>query len=300
MLLLDPPEPLPATMDAAAVRAVVQASRQRLRPARHLMNRGEAVAGLVLYRDAGRLLVPHFRKLLEHRGRPVPSSIERREPLLFGTDSIAIDRLEADEVRSAAEDLDQALEAALERLDQPTESQRRVQWWLRFSALGTVVLLCVMAGVAWFRPPPNLARGKPVSASSVALGAVPERAIDGIRYGRLGFHSDGPGHEWWSVDLGRTYELERIAAYGRADCCFDQSVPLALETSLDGKSFREIANRTKIFRQSDPWVIPGAGITARFVRFRTLRATYLVLAEVEVNGRPVTTRSDADRVTRRF
>jgi hypothetical protein len=80
--------------------------------------------------------------------------------------------------------------------------------------------------------------------------------------------------------------LERVEAYGRADCCFDQSVPLAFEVSLDGKKYRRISERTELFTQSNPWVIPGQGEIARFVRFRTLRKTYLVLAEVEVYGRP--------------
>lgn len=289
---LDPLKPLPATMDASSVRAAVQAALRRLKPARHLVNRGEPVAGLVLYRDAGRLLLPVFRALLEHEGRPVPAGVERHAALLSSTESELIDALDPAEALSATEDLDRLIESALAVLDRPTEQQRSVQRFLRFSLLGVVVLLSIVAAIAWFRRLPNLALGRHVAASSVAFDTIPQRAIDGVRYGRLGFHSNGPGSEWWSVDLGRAYSLNRVEAYGRADCCFDQSVPLAFETSLDGNNYKEVASRTAFFSQSDPWVIPGHGLAARFIRFRTLRATHLVLAEVEVYGRPTASHSE--------
>jgi len=287
MFLLDPAKALPPTMDALSVRAAVEAARRRLKPARHLVNRGEPVAALVLYCDAGRLLLPALRELLAYEGRPVPAGVERHATLLSSAESERIDALAPAEALSAAEELEQVVESALFVLVRPTEQQRSVQRRLRFLVLGVLVLACVVAAVAWLQRLPNLALSKHVAASSVVIGAVPERAVDGVRYGRLGFHSDASGSEWWSVDLGRAYSLNRVEAYGRADCCFDQSVPLALEISLDGKNYKEIANRGELFSQTDPWVIRGHGRAARFVRFRTLRATHLVLAEVEVYGRPV-------------
>jgi hypothetical protein len=283
---LGPAPPGAAFADAAAVQAKVQAARLRRKAAQRLLERGETVPALVLYRDASGLLLPSLNELLDREQLPTPPELELHAALLASTDSELFDGLSSTAGVSTAADLDRVVDWAIRVLDRPTPEQRRVQRRIRLSALGLVVLLASAAGVAWFRRLPNLALGRPAAASSVAFGATPDKAVDGIRYGALGFHSGGPGADWWSVDLGRAYALERVEAYGRADCCFDQSVPLGFEVSLDGKKYRRVAQRTEAFRQSDPWVIPGEGVVARFIRFRTLRKTYLVLSEVEVYGRP--------------
>jgi F5/8 type C domain-containing protein len=285
MFLLDQPPAAAAACDEAVVRARVQAARRRFKPARRLLERGEVVAGLVLYRDAARLLSGSVHELLAYEARPLSPELERRASLLSGADAVVADELSAPAALAAAEDLQLALHWALEVLNRPTEQQRNLQRCIRFAAVGAIVLLLFVASTAWLQRLPNLALGRPVSASSVAFGGTPDKAVDGVRYGALGFHSDGPSSAWWSVDLGRAYTLERVVAYGRADCCFDQSVPLAFEVSLDGKKYRRISERTELFTQSDPWLIPGQANIARFIRFRTLRKTHLVLSEIEVYGR---------------
>jgi hypothetical protein len=149
-----------------------------------------------------------------------------------------------------------------------------------------VAVIAGSAGVAWIVRAPNLALGRPATSSSAGgWGTTPAGAVDGVHYGWLGFHSSGAGKEWWSVDLGGPVALNRVVAFGRA-CCFDQSIPLAFEVSLDGKNYREAARRDEPFSQFDPWEVTLDNERARFVRFRTLRDTYLVLGEVEVYGRP--------------
>jgi hypothetical protein len=293
LFLLDQVPPLPPAWDESLVRARVHAARLRLKPAQRLLERGETVAALVLYRDAGRLLWTRVHELLEHEPGAVPPEAGRQAELLTSSDPELVDRLTPAAALSATQDLDRVVKWAIELLDRPTDQQRKVQRRIRFSALGAAASLAIVAGGAWLQGPPNLALGRPAVASSVAWATTPAGAVDGVRYGWLGFHSAGPGSEWWSVDLGQAYALERVAVYGRADCCFDQSVPLGFEVSLDGKKYRRIAARTAAFSQSDPWLIAGQGAVARFVRFRTLRKTQLVLGEVEVYGRATAARSDA-------
>jgi hypothetical protein len=155
--------------------------------------------------------------------------------------------------------------------------------WL--AAIGLGVIALVALGVAWHKQPKNVALGRPAAARGAGFGTTPAGAVDGVRYGWLGFHSAGAETEWWSVDLGRVYAIERVEAYGRPDCCFDQSVPLAFEVSLDGANYSQVASRSEAFSQFDPWVIRAKNLAARFVRFSTLRKTVLVLGEVEVYGR---------------
>jgi hypothetical protein len=155
----------------------------------------------------------------------------------------------------------------------------------RLASLGMIGLGVIALVRAQITRPPNLALGRKAVASSAAWSTTPGAAVDGIRYGsQLGFHSaeeDGP---WLAIDLGKAYALTRVAAYGRGDCCFDQSVPLAFEVSDDGAVYRQMDKRESRFSQSDPWVIRPEHVIARYVRFRTLRRSYLVLSEVEVYG----------------
>jgi hypothetical protein len=164
---------------------------------------------------------------------------------------------------------------------------QRVPWPL-------IARVCVAVSVAWgllalYRDSglahPNVARGKPATSSSRAFGTEPSGAVDGNRYGQLGFHSaeeDGP---WLVIDLERRTRLDRISVFGRADCCFEQSLPLVVEASDDGVSFRTIAERAAPFSQYQPWVLrPRTPPIGRFLRLRTKRRSFLVVSEVEVRG----------------
>ena len=90
-----------------------------------------------------------------------------------------------------------------------------------------------------------------------------------------------------AIDLGRNVAITRVKVYGRGDCCFDQSIPLAVETSMDGVTYTKIGERTEQFSQFSPWVVKPTSVVARYVRLRTLRNSVLVMSEVEVYGDPV-------------
>jgi hypothetical protein len=142
-----------------------------------------------------------------------------------------------------------------------------------------------IALIAWALAPANLALHKPATSSSSGFDTTPSGATDGDKFTRFGFHSAEEDSPWLSIDLQRPYEISAVKIYGRGDCCFDQSVPLALEVSDDGTTYRQIAERTQSFSQSDPWIVRPDRTLARFVRLHVMRRSYLVVSEVVVNGR---------------
>jgi hypothetical protein len=206
------------------------------------------------------------------------------EPLLDERDLLFPDRLASDDVRKKTEALDQLaarlLQIAKARLPDDHERRRRIRSavWL------TVAAVSIAVSAIFFLLPKNLARHRPVLSSSRAFDTVPEAAVDGDNFTAYGFHSALEGSPWLSIDLGHPHRLTRVKIYGRGDCCYDQSIPLALEISEDGVAFREIAERTSPFSRRSPWIVEGLSTEARFVRLRTKRSSYLVLTEVEVYG----------------
>jgi hypothetical protein len=155
--------------------------------------------------------------------------------------------------------------------------------WVAPALAAGALLLGVLAWLCW--PQQNLARGARVSASSSDFDTNAMGAIDGFRYGQLGFHSGVQRSPWLALDLGGPRVIARVQAYGRGDCCFDQSVPLALEVSDDGVDYRALTTREKPFTQYEPWIFrPSAELVARFVRLRSKGKQPLVLSEVEVYG----------------
>ncbi len=167
----------------------------------------------------------------------------------------------------------------------PRSASRRFHRARLFNTVGLAVGLLLIA-VITLRTRYNIALHKPVTSSSRAFGTTPEGAVDGLRHGQLGFHSQHESGAWLAIDLGKEQDVAAIAAFGRADCCFTQSIPLALELSLDGRTYRRVGLRTTAFTQFDPWVTefrPRA--RARFVRLKTLENANLVVSEVEVYAR---------------
>jgi hypothetical protein len=180
--------------------------------------------------------------------------------------------------------LRRALHAAQRRLGLPGDLPA-LPVWSKYALAGAALLLIVLTW-RWASSDPNLARQASVTSSSRDFDTRPENVTDGYRYGQLGFHSAVEKSAWLELDLGRPQVITRVQAYGRGDCCFDQSVPLALEVSDDGADYRRVAVLKRPFTQYDPWVIRPQALVARFVRFRTLRRAPLVLSEVEVYGHP--------------
>jgi hypothetical protein len=159
---------------------------------------------------------------------------------------------------------------------------RRVRW-TRVGLLGLALVLVLVVAVSIARTPANVALHKPVNATAAAYDTTAAGAVDG-ELGRFGYHSQENDSPFLTVDLQKPTKITKVSVFGRGDCCFDQSVPLDLEISDDGSSFRSIGQRTTGFSSSSPWVVEVSPVVTRYVSVRAKHHGVLVLGEVEVYG----------------
>jgi F5/8 type C domain len=215
-----------------------------------------------------------------------PADVECVREVLVARDLLALDRLSPQEAlrRSAA------FRAALQRLFrfiEPRSPRRIKRERLARQAIAALLAcaLLVTLVVRWARPA-NLALHRPVQSTPTAYQTTAEGAVDGEKNGAFGFHSQDVDSPQLTIDLEKPRHIVEVKVFGRGDCCFDQSVPLVLEVSSDGTSFRQLSERTSPFSESDPWIVEtGAPENARFVRLRGKHHGVLVLSEVEVYGK---------------
>jgi hypothetical protein len=286
------------------VQAYSSAAAMRLSAARTLRWSGELPASVSAYREAVLLstfalmasrdpdaatanltpsaAIARLDETLATEGVAVPPELEEARPVIVTSDPLSADRL-------AIEDLDakaNSLEAVLRFLPTLLEVRSPAQITVIRTARLAVATAALCGLVSWGVRPGNVAVHKPARSSSADLDTAPWGAVDGDKMAAFGFHSQTEESPWLSIDLERPYAISSLKIFGRGDCCFDQSIPLALEISDDGTNYRKIAERTEPFSQDDPWVVEPGRPVARFVRLRTQRPSVLVLTEVEVYGRP--------------
>ncbi|XP_063756498.1 uncharacterized protein LOC134875783 [Eleginops maclovinus] len=143
----------------------------------------------------------------------------------------------------------------------------------------------------------NIAKGGRVSQSSLAVGGVPQRAVDGNRASIWGqnscTHTKTETQPWWRLDLLKTYRINTVTITNRRDCCHER---------INGAEIR-IGNSLNDYGNANPRCaiissIP-AGTSATF-ECNGMEGQYvnivipgkngiLTLCEVEVNGQPSAT-----------
>jgi hypothetical protein len=136
----------------------------------------------------------------------------------------------------------------------------------------------------WFRQ--DAKRWRPASAGQ---GVKPEEdaagAVDGVRNGQYGFHTQNQDQPWWQVDLGAAVALDRVAVYNRTDFA-DRNQRLQVLVSEDGRAFQQAYQHegSVFFGYADkkPLVVPLQGVQARYVRLALAVKSYFHLDEVEV------------------
>jgi hypothetical protein len=161
-------------------------------------------------------------------------------------------------------------------------ASRRYQLGMRAAGLvfvvGAVVYLQWDTLDAWTAGP-DLADGKPWTASSAAIQCLPAHRNCGGLHRGVFFHTQMENEPWVRIDLGAEHEVQRIELQNRLDCCKDRAVPLIAELSKDGTSFHAVARRDEVF---DTWHTRFAPESARYVRIRVLRRSALHLERVDV------------------
>lgn len=285
------------------VRRYLDAAQRRERPARHLAGRRDWVAALHLYLEAAALLMraklasvgdrrpldellpcdllDALLELSSGEGWTAPPELGRLRPLLSAQQWDALDRLNEADAERASDDLGAALRFLAGTIPTVRQAERRRE--LRLFALGTALLGLGALGalIGSLTRPTNLALKRPVKATAAGFETQAEEAVNGVRFGEIGFHSND-SQAWLQVDLGAERTLQRVEIYGRGDCCFEQSIPLLVEGSSDEKSYVALGQLNEPFRPFRPWVLPLHGASARYIRLRPLRRSFLVIAEVEV------------------
>ena len=287
-----------------SVQAYSGAAATRLSAARTLRWSGQLSASVSAYREAVLLstfallasrepavdvatlspgaAIGRLEETLAGQGVAVPPEFEQARPMLVTSDALSADRLAIEEVDAKANSLEATLRFLSDLLEVHSPAQIKVIRTVRL-AIATAAL-CSLA--SWVVLPRDVALNKPARSSSAAYDTSPWGAVDGDKMAPFGFHSQDEDSPWLSIDLEHRYSISSLKIFGRGDCCFDQSIPLALEISDDGNKYRKIAERTEPFSQADPWVVEPGRVVARFVRLRAQRRSVLVLTEVEVYGRP--------------
>ena len=168
-------------------------------------------------------------------------------------------------------------------------------------------------------PVRNLAQGKPVvSSSSYNQNTSPENAVNDSLDGSWGrdslFSSKYEANPWWRVDLGASYNINRIMIWRRTDSRWnflnnftvsildetqypvyskkisvtDNQFPIYYDLDLT-ESGKKRNRRDKIPGDIIPPqpIISSGGVPGRFVLIQTEGTGYLQLAEVQVFGDPV-------------
>lgn len=212
---------------------------------------------------------------------PPPTAVAREalsSSALASLDDLApADRSRA---RAEAEALDEWLRALVESRAPTAIRAGRL---LRLALFVVVVAVAAIFGGRALGVAPNVALGKPVTASSRHPGTgAPDGLVDGERTGAYGAHTNREKNPWLAVDLGSVHSIRRIVVYNRGDGYEGEVVPLVLEASTDGKRYVRLGERTEIFTQADPWRIDVEPTPARWVRVRRPQPGYIALAEIEV------------------
>nr|XP_055053908.1 uncharacterized protein LOC129439160 [Misgurnus anguillicaudatus] len=138
----------------------------------------------------------------------------------------------------------------------------------------------------------NVARRGTVTPSLNQYTWIPEKAIDGIKYGSPGsfcFASGNQNTPWWRLDLKYRYEIDTIIITARTDCCPDQTNGAEIRI---GNSLENNGNNnprcavTSGFSTGYTLSYSCNGMEGRYVNVvMTGRVGYLTLCEVEVYGK---------------
>jgi hypothetical protein len=121
---------------------------------------------------------------------------------------------------------------------------------------------------------PDLALGKPRRTSSVTTGWSPQ-ARD------YQFHTQEEDSPWVEIDLQKPTQFSVVDIINRKDCCQDRAVPTVIEVSRDQQRWKEVSRRTETY---STWRAKFAPVTARYVRVRVARHSFLHLAGVAVRA----------------
>jgi hypothetical protein len=157
---------------------------------------------------------------------------------------------------------------------------RIVRW---IAAAAVLALVAVGLRTVWDRTTSgkNLAPSARITASSEDRWIAGTKGVVDGDMTTFGFHTKVEDEPWLLFDFGSPRTVKKLEIYNRLDCCGDQTYPLMVEVSDDGRTFRELDRRTKYFTV---WSTRVAPTKTRYVRLRVLKHAQFHLNEVEIYG----------------
>ena len=138
----------------------------------------------------------------------------------------------------------------------------------------------------------NLAQGCATTQSSTSPFEASRlrhpSAVDGIKSGGFGFHTDFENQPWWQVDLGSEHDIGNVVIYNRLDGpCAARARTVCVLLSCDSSDW-DVAYRhdgvTFGGIDSVPLIVDGGRRRTRYVRIQLQHRDALHLDQVEVFG----------------
>ncbi|MDP1922172.1 MAG: discoidin domain-containing protein [Myxococcales bacterium] len=163
---------------------------------------------------------------------------------------------------------------------QPSASHRRVTRGATLFAIVFAVLVFVVPMLLETFEPADLAKGKPWRTSSSMFTCHPDSIECGGARTTILFHTQEDAEPWFLIDLGAPTAFRSATVVNRRDDGKERAVPLVLEVSDDEQTWRQVSRRDEVFKV---WKPKFDAVTARFVRVRVARRSYLHLEAVRVH-----------------
>jgi hypothetical protein len=131
----------------------------------------------------------------------------------------------------------------------------------------------------------NVALHKRVAQSSIydAKRFPASGVVDGDT-AKIGCHTKAELKPWIRIDLEQATEINEVVVYNRSDLAnrpdfASRAVPLVIEVSTDGRTFRAFARKNDVF---SVWHAKGTPVVARYVRLTIAKQSTLHFNEVQV------------------
>jgi hypothetical protein len=219
------------------------------------------------------------------RAVAAPDSVAAARELLVAR-TFRDDAEEPEAVQAAQAKVLQELATALvARAHGPVETIDRLERQRTLRVLMSLLVVAVLGlgvtlGVQRMLRLPNLAAGKPWRASSTWAECDVEAGKCGGVTTKVFFHTQEDATPWVEIDLGAPTRFASVTVKNRSDCCDDRAAPIAVEVSNDQRQWTEVARKKSVFSTWNPSFPPQ---TARYVRLRVLKKTWLHLEQVMVH-----------------
>lgn len=184
-------------------------------------------------------------------------------------------------------DASDAIKALCSVPDQSAEASRIRETFELFSGIAKTLGLEAIAQALPHRGE-NLALHCRASQSSYysTNAETPQGAVNGLRNGHFGFHTDHEDRPWWRLDLGARKAFDEIRVFNRLDpYCAERSRTIEISISDDGLVWDTVYSHDgSIFGGIDghPLSFVREGMEARYILLRLREPNFLHLDEVEI------------------